>query len=199
MQPDSTERATPTLHMVWDRGATHPAPSVASGYEIVAIEDVWLSHGRPVVELDGTLTDQQWIDFSQHVVPDGMFMAMEHESAEWVGTASAMHNARGDGFDFPEGGEVRHVVVDEAHRGRGLGIALVTAAIHCLRMTGHRHIWLGVPDARLCAIRTYLRSGFVPFLHAPHGAAFARRWEDVYERLAMTADASRWLHALPDA
>src|SRR6516164_2910303 len=90
---------------------------------------------------------------------------------------SAVHNPAATRFYFPGGGELGYLVVAPEHRQRGLGAALVTAALRRLHQGGYRHIFLGVQSWRLPAIRSYLRVGFQPFIHAPE---LVPRWESVF-------------------
>lgn len=57
---------------------------------------------------------------------------------------------------------IEDVVVDEAHRGRGLGEALVRAAIDRARIRGAKAVDLTSRPARVAANRLYLRMGFQP-------------------------------------
>lgn len=191
----SPERASPprpALYMLWDsRAVRHPAP-VPDGYELIAVASERLDSMRPVVELDGALTTAQWDAFAERILPDGLFAVRVASTQEPVGVISAVHNPRGGRFYFPGGGELGYLVVEPAHRGRGLGRALVAAALARLRSAGYRTIWLGVQEWRLSAIRTYLRAGFVPFLHAPDPDGLAARWNDVFRQLGQPPDTSRW-------
>ena len=188
----------PALYMVWDAAVTPSPALVASGYDVTAvcIEDA--ERLRPVIELDGALTTNQWTDFVDRLLPDGLFTARVVESQEDVGTVSAIHNPRGARFFFPGGGEIGYLVVRADHRGRGLGLALVTAAVSRFRSAGYRTIWLGVQDWRHSAIRTYLAAGFVPFLHAPDPNARAERWRNIFSAIGLALNAERWPRTLPN-
>jgi GNAT superfamily N-acetyltransferase len=76
-----------------------------------------------------------------------------------------VHNPRGSRFYFPGGGEIGYLVVDAAHRGRGLGSALVATALARLTSAGYRHVWLGT---------------------------LAARWQSVFDALGRPADPSAW-------
>src|SRR5262249_15721732 len=81
--------------------------------------------------------------FRDAVVPDGMFVIQERASSAWVGTISAVHNPAATRFYFPGGGELGYLLVAPEHRRRGLGAALITAALRRLHHSGYRHICLG--------------------------------------------------------
>ena len=182
--------------MVWDDRADRKAPLLPADYEVVAVADTKLGNMRAVVELDGALTDKQWDEFTGQILPNGLFAAEVAATREPIGVVAAVHNPRGGRFYFPGGGELGYLVVDAAHRGRGLGRALVTAAVERLRSAGYRNIWLGVQEWRLTAVRTYLGAGFVPFLHAPDPESLATRWHEVFRELGQAPDTSRWRRSL---
>jgi mycothiol synthase len=154
---------------------------------VVLSEDV--DKARPLVEIDGPLTDSGWSGFRDAVVPDGMFIIQERASSAWVGTISAVHNPAATRFYFPGGGELGYLLVVPEHRRRGLGAALITAAVRRLHYGGYRHIFLGVQGWRLPAIRAYLRAGFQPFIHAPE---LVPRWESVFTALREEAHKAEW-------
>ena len=178
--------------MLWDAGRERVAAAVPPAYELDAIPNERLAEARAVIELDGALTNAQWESFADRVLPDGLFVARERSSGEAIGTVSAVHNPRGGRFHFPGGGEIGYLVVAELHRGRGVGSALVAAAVRRLRAAGYRHIWLGVQELRLPAIRTYLGAGFLPFLHPPDPDELEARWARVFGELQMPADSRDW-------
>ena len=186
----------PALYMVWEAGADRHSLTAPQGYEVSTIADTEHDVLRPVVELGGALTDTQWDEFTDRILPNGLFAARAAATREPIGVIAAIHNPRGGRFFFPGGGELGYLMVDEAHRGHGLGRALVAAAVERLRSAGYRNIWLGVQEWRLPAIRTYLDAGFVPFLHAPDPEALGIRWRDVYGQLGRALDTSRWRREL---
>jgi mycothiol synthase len=118
-----------------------------------------------------------------------MFVIQERASSAWVGAISAVHNPAATRFYFPGGGELGYLVVAPEHRGRGLGTALITAALRRLDQGGYRHIFLGVQGWRLPAIRSYLRIGFQPFIHAPE---LLPRWESIFAALEREVNSTDW-------
>jgi GNAT superfamily N-acetyltransferase len=56
-----------------------------------------------------------------HVLPDGMFLALDNTSGRPVATACAVHNPRGGHAEYPGGGELGYTATRPEHRGRGLG------------------------------------------------------------------------------
>src|SRR5262249_56817054 len=104
----------------------------------------------------------------------------------------------GSGFHFPAGGSLAYLVVEEPHRGRGLGFALVAAVVDRFVAAGYRRLWVGVQGFRLPAIRAYLRAGYRPFLHAPDPDALSERWSGVFRALGFAADVAAWPRTLED-
>ncbi len=77
----------------------------------------------------------------------------------------------GDGLDAAELG---WVVVDPAHRGRGLARLICTAALRFVRDIGVTYAFLNTEDFRLPAVRLYLDLGFEPeMVDAAHPAWWA--------------------------
>ena len=72
------------------------------------------------------------------------------------------------------------VATDPEHRGRRLGMLVSAAATRRLVEAGYRRIYLMTDDARLSAIRIYLRLGYAPLFHAPD---MAERWQAVLQQL----------------
>ena len=94
-----------------------------------------------------------------------------------VGTASIEHEAA-----MGVNAYLRAVAVARAQRGRGLGGALVGAALQAMRMRGYRRAFLFTEEASGAAIRLFLRAGF-----RPHWGTVdhERRWRAVARRLEL--------------
>ena len=185
--PEST---TPAMYMLWPHGRPTPAiPSIPVAYSLSMVVSEDIDKARPVIEIGGSLSYSEWTRFRNAVVPDGMFVIQERASSAWVGAISALHNPAATRFYFPGGGELGYLVVAPEHRQRGLGVALITAALRRLHQGGYRHIFLGVQSWRLPAIQSYLRVGFQPFIHAPE---LVLRWESVFAALRRDAHDTAW-------
>lgn len=144
---------------------------------------------RALVEAEGRLAPAAWEDFVDHILPAGLFVVRDLATGRGIGTASALHNPRGGRYYFPFGGELGYLWVTEAHRARGLGASLVSAAVARIWNAGYPTIRVGVQGWRLPAIRCYLRVGFVPLLHAPELAA---RWQRIFVTLDLLAVPAAW-------
>jgi mycothiol synthase len=185
------------MYMLWPHDRTLPeVPSLPPAYRLCTVANERLDEARAVVEIDGAVSDSQWRRFCDSVVPDGLFVVLECASSACVGTISAVHNPAATRFYFPGGGELGYLVVATEHRRRGLGAALIATAVSRLRQGGYRHIFLGVQEWRLPAIRAYLRTGFQPFIHAPD---LAERWRSVFAALGREPHELEWPTGLPDS
>jgi len=192
------ERELPALYML--RGANPIVEAaIPPDCEILPLSPTRLHEARAVMELDGPLTDQAWDELLGGVLPGGLFVLRDRRSNQLIGTASAIDNPAGGRFYFPGGGQLGYLVVDAARRGKGLGYSLVAAVVGRLRVAGHRHLWLGVQGWRLPAIRTYLRAGYLPFLHGPNPDHLLTRWIRVFAAAGLTADVTIWPRALPSS
>ena len=192
----ASERELPALYMlrgssaICDRGAMPP------DYEVLPLPATRWHEARSVVEIEWPVTDCAWNELLARVLPEGLFVLRDRRSGQLIGTASAIHNPAGSRFYFPAGGELGYLVVDAAHRGKGLGYGLVAAVVERLCTASYQHLWLGVQGWRLPAIRTYVRAGYRPFLHAPNPDALVTRWMRVFVAAGLTTDVPGWPRAL---
>jgi mycothiol synthase len=92
--------------------------------------------------------------------------------------------------------ELGWVVVEPAHRGRGLGELVCRGALGYVGALGHRYAYLLTEDFRRAAIKTYLRLGFEPeILDASHPARWAALRCELGPMALPTADdeqSARW-------
>lgn len=185
------ERRLPALYMVFSPGAAlKPRRDLAPGYELhIAGEQDRPGLAALVASDHWRIPEEQWQDYFERVLPDGLFTARVANTSELVGTASALHNPRGGRFYFPSGGAIGYFVVHPAHRRRGIGAVLISRAVERLLAAGYRNIWVGVQGHRLAAVQLYLEAGFVPFLHAP---PLAERWQRIHAALGRPFTPDRW-------
>jgi mycothiol synthase len=143
-------------------------------------EDVWLALLQSGEFGVWTQTRLKVMLASEHVLAptDGIFFATLNDRP--VGTASTYLHPAGERVD-PELG---WVVVDPAHRGRGLGLLVCEAVIRYVAHLGYDHAYLLTDDFRLPAIWTYLRLGFEPVSVDPGHPA---RWAANYRQLGIEA------------
>jgi mycothiol synthase len=120
-----------------------------------------------------SLLSQPWLD--EH----DLFFAEQDGLS--VGTACAQRERAAQ----ERIGMVHMLAVDPAHRGLGLGRALLAAVLRRLKEAGCQAAALSTDDFRLAAIRLYLAFGFRPkATHESH----AGRWREVFGRLGLSAD-----------
>lgn len=121
----------------------------------------------------------------QSVLPNGLFV-IEHESGTLVATAMAGHHPSPH---HPFGGELGWVAGHPDHGRRGLGVAVCAAVIRRYAEAGYSRVYLRTDDFRLPAIKSYLKLGFVPFLHDED---MRDRWRAVCEKLDWPFEPDEW-------
>jgi mycothiol synthase len=173
----------PKLHMVWPerlRGTVQDV-RVPLGYELRRLDRD--ADGATFLALMGRTELGTWDDarltrVRATILAGGWMWVVHRGSGALVATAMAQDNPSPElGLD----GEVGWVATDRAHRGRGLGRAVVVAAVARLEAAGYQHIYLKTDDHRLPAIRVYLGLGFEPLYYTDGMPA---RWEAIRARLA---------------
>jgi mycothiol synthase len=167
--------------MAWPRQRLNTPPEILlpAGYE--------LRNHRPgdeagfyrVMELAGF---QGWNDETLHarlprILPNGWFIVAHQASGEIVATAMATHCPS---LLHPGGGELGWVAGHPHHSGRGLGLAVCAAVTAYFLAADYDDIYLRTDDWRLPAIKTYLKLGYIPFLHA---SDMEGRWRAVCYQL----------------
>jgi mycothiol synthase len=175
------EYGLPALYMLWPRSllAVSPPVTIPEGYTLRPYSDGDEQRLFPLFASEGwTITAPEWQDYTDRILPDGLFVVWHVANNQPVGTAGAIHNPRAGRYYFPFGGALAYLVVHPDHRGRGLGVGLAALVVQRLRAAGYVNIWVGVQGFRLPAIKTYLRIGFVPFLHQD---GLAARWKRICE------------------
>ncbi len=76
-----------------------------------------------------------------------------------VGTITAWYSQNYHGQRW---GRIHWLGIVPEHRGKRLSKSLMTVAMNCLKVAGHRRAMLGTHPDRIPAIRTYLDFGFSP-------------------------------------
>jgi mycothiol synthase len=161
-----------------------PEPRVPSGYALRTFrdgdEDGWLS----------VLGTGGWDPWNRERL-DAM-LAGGHAEVPRDGVVFATHGERIvgaacmtlHGGDALTAAEVGWVVVDPAHRGRGLARAIVLAMLGLMRERGYAYAFLNTEDFRLPAVRLYLDLGFEPEMVDPAHPAWWAEFLDQNERRA---------------
>ena len=140
-------------------------------------------------EAGWTMSGEEWREYQDRLLPNGMFLVFHRPSAMFVGTAGAVHNPRGGRYYFPFGGELAYLLVQSTHRGHGLGRVLCRHVVRRFLAAGYDSIRLGVQGWRRPAVKTYLATGFVPFLYQPDVVS---RWERICNQIGWPYTPHTW-------
>jgi len=186
LSPD--ERILPGLYMLWPP-RDPPKIALAEGYTL-----------RPSTEedhdvctlllVDGeSMSQPEWQNYKDKILPDGLFVIVHDQSNELVATAGAVHNPNPGRYYFPFGGELGYLIVHPEHRGKGLGKAICSSVVQRFLAAGYESVRVAVKGWRLPAIKTYLKVGFVPFLHDP---SVLLRWKRICEKLERPYTPNEW-------
>jgi hypothetical protein len=113
MEPTlASEYNLPALYMLWSRSAIS-APlsmSIPDGYELRPYKDGDQQLLSSLFAHEGwNIDDAEWQDYTDHMLPNGLFMLWHTASNMLVGTAGAIHNPRGGRYYFPFGGELAYL------------------------------------------------------------------------------------------
>ena len=166
------------LKMVWMNDGLPPKePPIPAGcsvkrlHEVANGVDVWLD----IVQygLSKGLKDRSYYDKSmasdRYSPEDTLFVFCDGEPAATVTVICG---------ETEGGGRVHMVACKPGFRGRGIGHCLSAVAVCELKKRGAEHACLTTDDWRVPAVKSYLKSGFLPDI--PEGdAEMSSRWENV--------------------
>jgi mycothiol synthase len=138
---------------------------------------------------DESMTEKEWHQYRNMLLPNGLFLVEANHSSDLVGTAGAVHNPNPGRYYFPFGGELGYLMVARDHRKQGLGVAVCAAVVGRFLSAGYENIRVCVQEHRLPAIRLYLNLGFQPFLHSTQ---VEKRWLRVCELLSVSYKPDLW-------
>jgi GNAT superfamily N-acetyltransferase len=112
--------------------------------------------------------------------PDAVHLAAFDEDEQVVGSVLVLPRPYPLRPELPDGWQLRGMATVPELQGRGIGSALVAAAVEQVEQRGGRLIWC---DARTSAVSFYQRHGFVAeggeFLHAESGIPHYRMWREI--------------------
>lgn len=121
------------------------------------------------------------------MVPDGWLVAAHKADGEIVATGMALR----DCCEFGEqGGEIGWIATAPAHRGNGIGHAIVAAATARLLTLEYRNVHLYTEPWRVQALRLYLKLGYVPLLDTREAMS---RWRAICDELDWPFTPERWV------
>jgi len=181
----------PQLQMLWpeDRLDEPPELVLQPGYSLRCFDPVrdLKDYLSLVHEAGFTDFDEQRVqDCIQRMLPNGFFVAVHEPDGELVATAMTTHNPTPL---HPYAGELSWVAGRPAHAGHGLGMTVCAAVVRRYLSAGYERIYLLTDDARLPALKTYLKLRFVPFLC---DEGLPERWKAIYEKLAWPYTPDAW-------
>lgn len=113
-------------------------------------------------------------------------MVIDKESGAIVASSMATHDHT---WLKPFCGEVGWTVTDPAHRGKGLGTAVVSAVTRRFIDAGYRNIHLYTEIWRLAALKIYLNAGYIPLLDEPTAPG---RWRRICKQLEFPFVPEKW-------
>lgn len=113
-----------------------------------------------------------------HALPGG-FLVVEHDaSGQLVSSCVAFEPESPE--RHPNDGSLGWLVTDPAHTHRGLAEIVASTVTNCLVDAGYAQPWLQTEDARIAAIRLYLRLGWRPHLYTD---GMEPRWRAITEQI----------------
>jgi len=186
------EHDLPGLYLLWPELllSEPPRAGIPAGYvprPYTAGDDVAV---RRLLESERWVaTDEEWQDYKDRVLPNGLFLILHAETNTLAATAGAVHNPNPGRYYFPFGGELGNLIVHPEHRGKGLGYSVSAMVVGRFISAGYESIRVCVQGFRLAAVKTYLRLGFVPFLHTEEVRA---RWERICGQIDWPFAPERW-------
>lgn len=163
---ESTE--IPQLQMIWPTSRLTQPPQVVlpPGYHLRTYQPGDEIRFFEVMALAGWpgWDEARLKPWLYRMLPQGWFMVVTEAGDQIVATAMATHDST---WVRPFCGEVGWVAGDPAHKGRGLGTAVVAAVTAQFIERGYPSIHLFTEHYRLPAITIYLRLGYLPLLYRP--------------------------------
>lgn len=155
--------------------AAPPVPALSNGYDLRCYTEACEAAYCALMAQAGfeNWNHERVEQIKQVILPDGFFVIVHRATGKLVATAMATHKPTPQ---LPYAGELSWVAGDRAHSGKGLGLAVCTAAVGRFARAGYKTVYLKTDDFRLPAIKTYLKLGFQPFLFAP---GMEERWAKV--------------------
>lgn len=181
----------PCLYLLWPRGKQDvPDVAVPAQYILRPFRSGDEPELLDLQSCDGdAMTNDQWREYRDALLPNGLFLVEEVASRQLVATAGAVHNPNPGRYYFPFGGELGYLIVRPEHRRRGLGRAVCAAVVRRFLSAGYESIRVCVQEHRHAALRSYIRLGFEPFVHS---ATVEQRWRRVCGALNLPFSPELW-------
>ena len=179
---------TPQLQMIWPRHKVAPAIHLPEGYRLRTYRKGDEPSFFEVMGLAGWpgWDEEKLKPWLYRLLPDGWFMIVEEGNEQIVATAMALHDPT---WIRPFCGELGWVAADPAHKGQGLGTAVVSAVTARFVEIGYPAIHLFTEHYRLPALNIYLRLGYLPLLHR---SEMFELWQTVCAELKRPYTPEKW-------
>ncbi|MDD6174308.1 MAG: GNAT family N-acetyltransferase [Firmicutes bacterium] len=169
------------LRMLWTNdGIPAKEPVLSAGLQVVNFtelndaKNIWLDlvqYGLSSKREDESYYEKIMVHWP-HYQPDKCFFLLENGRA--VATATVICDyEKADGY-------IHMVVCHPDSRGKGFGTILNEICLYTLKAQNMKTASLTTDDARIPAIKSYLRAGFVPDVST---ADFKERWDKVMKQI----------------
>ena len=180
----------PQLQMIWpaNRLTQPPTVTLPYGYHLRTYQPGDEARFFEVMALAGWpgWNEEKLGPRLDRMLPNGWFLAVAEDTNQIVATAMAFHDPT---WLRPFSGELGWVAGDPAHKGRGLGTAVVSAVTARLIEIGYPSIHLFTEHYRLPALNIYLRLGYLPLLYRPE---MYELWQTVCAELKRPFTPEQW-------
>ena len=191
----SESEEVPQLQMVWPQAKLSLAPplKVPPGYRLRTYRPGDETRFFELMALAGwpSWDEAKLKPWLYRMLPEGWFMVVTEDTDLIVASAMATHDPT---WVRPFAGEVGWVAGDPAHKGRGLGTAVVAAVTARFIEIGYPSIHLFTEHYRLPALNIYLQLGYLPLLYRPKMIAL---WREVCAQLKRPFTPEKWPTSLP--
>lgn len=165
--------------LMWYEAKSEPVPGpLASGYHLRSYkegdEEGWCRVLNAHADLGRWDLERVRGELEGALVRQGQQFVLAGE--EIVAAAGVYGRQRPEG----EAWEIGWVATRPEHRGKGLGGQVTAAAVTVALRQPQRHIFLLTDDARLPALKVYLKLGFTPDFRHP---SYPERWRRIFGAL----------------
>lgn len=182
--------AIPQLQMVWPQSKSKQPPPVTlpSGYRLRTYRPGDETRFFALMALAGWpgWDEEMLRPWLHRMLPAGWFIVVTEDSDLIVASAMATHDHT---WKRPFSGEVGWVAGDPAHKGLGLGTAVVAAVTARFIEVGYPSIHLFTEHYRLPALAIYLRLGYLPLLYRDE---MVDLWRGVCEEMGRPFTPEKW-------
>ena len=120
--------------------------------------------------------DEYW-DFAikgyPDLVQDKDIWLIKNPNNQTIATLTTITHADGTGY-------LHMVKMFMSERGKGIGQAMANFSIEEFRKRGINEVYLTTDDFRIPAIKTYLKSGYLPIIYTDPESDMLARWDKIF-------------------